>query len=162
MMPRPSSLDRRFQFVSLFSLIPPIFPPSDILDYSSGEPKRRYKWPIRFPDKLVVPEGVVPKQVRPVSPPKKRKLSGGLPSHPIYLTPQMKKNSLTRESTPSLLSPRMRRLSTGSKRSRFSSSDICGEISDESRDEGPPIITRSGRTVKKKNFYDNEFESSFG
>ena len=131
------------------------------MDYSSGEPKRRYKLPIRFPDRLVVPEGIIPKQVRPASPLKRRKLSGGLPSSPIHLTSQAKKRSLARGATPSLLSPRIRTLSTGSKRSRFSSSDIC-EGSDESRDDGPLIITRSGRTVKKKNFYDDEFEGSCG
>lgn len=165
MAQRKSSLNPRLLFASFFSILPAIFPPAKVIDYDSGEPKRRRNAAITFPETIEVPEGLIAKQYLSPSPSPSRtqakwKSSGSKkptspPSTPLTIevaepVSKKKRPSGSRRSSgmPSPLSPSS---SDRQKRRRLSNASALSPIPSPM---SPNVTTRSGRTVGKKAWND--------
>ena len=166
MAQRKSSSNPRLLLASFFSILPAIFPPAKIIDYDSGEPKRRRNAAITFPEMIEVPEGLISKQYLSPSPspsrtqsrnrkPSLAKKPTSSPSTPLTIEvpgsapKKLKRPSSSRRSSglssppsPSGNSQKRRRLSNASALSPLPSP------------RSPNVTTRSGRTVGKKAWND--------
>ncbi|KAE9552199.1 hypothetical protein FO519_004580 [Halicephalobus sp. NKZ332] len=166
MRQRKSVLNSRLLLASIFSILPAIFPPAKIIDYESGEPKRRRNAAITFPEGIEVPEGLIAKQYLSPSPSpsrvqQKSKKSGNKknnesPSTPLTIelpdsaSKKPKRPSVSRKSS-GLPSPSSPSTNDRQKRRRLSTASGHSPVPSP---KSPSVVTRSGRTIGKKSWHD--------
>uniref|UniRef100_A0AC34RQQ9 dAMP1 SANT/Myb-like domain-containing protein n=1 Tax=Panagrolaimus sp. JU765 TaxID=591449 RepID=A0AC34RQQ9_9BILA len=158
MRQRQSSTNSRIMLASLFSILPAIFPPENIVDYSSGQPRRRKNVALPCPERIEAPEGLVAKQECTPSPVRvpnvrkrrnERELLLQMPSSTPTIDPgtvlasrQFKKVSIP--SSP--LSPPVGTPIGPIPRRRKSNASTFSELQ--------PLSTRHGRMVVRKSWAD--------